>query len=116
MKLLRANGCKPTASPMTRPITTDSAKAMPSSQNVMRRAAGTPRVSNTCCSDISTRDGGLRNIGSIHHRAAISQTTNRRTMTPMRASQGRRSQRRSVVAEDVIGGACPGFRASTPEC
>ena len=42
----------------------------------MRSAAGTPRVSNTACSDMNTREGGLRNIGSTHQRAAISQSTN----------------------------------------
>ena len=48
---LRANGCSPTASPTTSPITTESAKATASSQNVIRSAAGTPRVSNTASSD-----------------------------------------------------------------
>src|SRR6266545_3566141 len=57
MKLLCANGLSPTASPITSPIATESAKATASSQNVMRKAAGTPRVSNTAGSDANARDG-----------------------------------------------------------
>ena len=96
MKLLCANGCKPTASPTTSPITTESAKATASSQNVRRNAAGTPRVSNTAGNDMNTREGGLRNIGSTSQRAAISQRQNRQRddreprqpWSPQRAPQG----------------------------
>src|SRR5438046_4630373 len=73
MKLLRANGCRPTASPIASPIATERAKATASSQNVTRSAAGSPRVSNSVGNDATTREGGLTNIGSTHQRAATSQ-------------------------------------------
>src|SRR5262249_43405553 len=98
MKLRGANGLSPTASPIASPITTESAKATASSQKVMRKAAGTPRVSNTAGSEANTCDGGLRNIGSTHQRAAISQRPSSSTMTAMRATHGRRRARRPALA------------------
>ena len=64
MKLRREKRDSPTASPTTSPIATDIANATASSKNVIRSAAGTPRVSNTVWSEPNTRDGGLRKIGS----------------------------------------------------
>ena len=103
MKLLRANGCRPTASPIASPIATERAKATASSQNVTRSAAGSPRVSNSVGNDATTREGGLTNIGSTHQRAATSQKKNRRTTTPARATHGR-----CIVWDVIIAGA---FRA-----
>ncbi len=111
MKLLRANGGSPTASPIASPIATDSAKATASSQKVICSAAGTPRVSNTALSDIRTREGGLRNIGSIHQRAAISHSTNSSAMAASRASQGRCSH--CLIAAALIASAVPAPRART---
>ena len=62
MKLRWEKRLSPTASPTASPIATESAKAMASSQNVIRNAAGTPGVMNTVCSEVNTLDGGLRNI------------------------------------------------------
>src|SRR5207344_3654779 len=101
------------ASPTTSPITTESAKATASSQNVRRNAAGTPRVSNTAGNDMNTREGGLRNIGSTSQRAAISQRQNSSAMTASRASHGRRSARRKVIAVVAIRNAFPALRART---
>src|SRR3984893_9722519 len=109
LKLWRANGLSPTASQIASPITTESAKATASSQNVTRKAAGTPRVSNTAGNEANTRDGGLRNIGSTHQRAATSQRASRSTTTAMRATHGRRSARRHALA--AVTGAFPALRA-----
>ena len=111
IRLLRAKGARPTASPRMRPIATESANAMPSSQNVMRSAAGTPGVSSTVCSDMKTREGGLRNIGSTHRRAATSHNANRRTITPMRVSHGRCSH--DSIEAAVIAAASRAPRART---
>src|SRR5260221_13047685 len=100
MKLLRANGLSPTASPIASPITTESAKATESSQNVTRKAAGTPRVSNTAGNEANTRDGGLRNIGSTNQRAATYQRARRRTATAMRATHGQADAHHHELAAD----------------
>src|SRR5258708_35347145 len=89
MKFLRENGLSPRASPIASPITTESAKATASSQNVTRKAAGTPRVSNTAGNEANTRDGGLRNIGATHQRAATPQRARRRTPTAKRPTPRR---------------------------
>src|SRR5262249_32169260 len=72
-----------------------------------RKAAGTPRVSNTAGSEANTCDGGLRNIGSTHQRAATSQTPSRSTTTAMRTTHGRRSARRHALA--AVTGVSPRF-------
>src|SRR5712692_6563978 len=69
MKLRREKLCRPTASPTTRPIATDSAKATASSNKVICSAAGTPRVPNILPSAATTREGGARKSGSTTHHA-----------------------------------------------
>ena len=114
MKLRFEKRDSPTASPTTSPITTDIANATASSQNVMRNAAGTPRVSNSAPSVASTRDGGLRNIGSIHQRADDLPEQEQPGTTSSRASAGTAQQRALDGAEPavvLIIAASPGVRA-----
>ncbi len=115
MKLSCEKRDRPTASPTTRPIATESAKAIASSQNVMRSAAGTPSVSNTLSSESSTRDGGLRNSGSIHQRAAISHSRSAAATIRSRVSQRRRIRVRCTARIGLVAfmAASPATRATS---
>ncbi len=101
---LCANGCSPTASPTTSPIATDIAKATASSQNVIRSAAGTPRVSNTRLQ----RHQDPRRRAEEHRidppaRGDLPEDEQRQHARRARASPGRRSQQaRDVLAAGVI--------------
>ena len=82
MKLLRANGCEPDRKPDHEPDHDREREGdgeLPEGEAQGRRhAAG---IEHAPASDMNTREGGLRNIGSTHQRAAISQRQSRRTMT-----------------------------------
>src|SRR2546421_13005373 len=107
IRLRLENRDRPTVSPTTSPTTTEIAKATASSQAVICSAAGTPLVLNRSPSETTIRDGGLRNVGSIHQRAAISQSKNRAAITAGRDSPGRRIETRLGRALSVYG-AWPG--------
>src|SRR5882757_4078785 len=93
---------RPTASPTTSPTTTEIANATASSQAVIRNAAGTPLVLNRSPSEATIFDGGLRKVGSIHQRAATSQSKSRAAITASRDSPGWRISDRLSCAISVI--------------
>src|SRR5712675_3415484 len=111
IRLRLENRERATVSPTTSPATTEIAKATASSQAVIRSAAGTPLVLNRSPSEATIRDGGLRKVGSIHQRAATSQSKNRAAITASRDSPGWRITTRLICATSVIG-AWPGVRAN----
>src|SRR3954465_6160545 len=103
IRLRLENRDRPTAKPTVRPTTTEIEKATASSQAVICNAAGMPLVLNRSPSEATIRDGGLRKVGSIHQRAATSQSKNRAAITASRDSPGWRISTRLRCAASVIG-------------